>query len=94
MDWTGRSLAKGKRGKMPPELRPLVENLHLETDRWVETMSRYGRLFHRVAGSAASLGRRAVAMGQQWLTGVRAGREVFRSEQAVRSPVPGSRVSR
>ena len=83
VDWTGRSLAKGKRGKIPPELRPLIENLHLETERWVETVARYGGLFHRVAGRAESLGRRAVAMGQQWLAGVRASREVFRSEQAV-----------
>ena len=83
VDWTGRNLAKGKRGKIPPELLPIVENLHLETERWVETVARYGGLFHRVAGSAGSLGRRAVAMGQQWLAGVRASRDVFRPEQAV-----------
>ena len=57
--------AKGKQGSIPPELRPIVENLHLETERWVETVARYGGLFHRVAGSAGSLGRKAVAMGQQ-----------------------------
>jgi hypothetical protein len=45
-------------------------------------MSRnYGGLFHRVAGKAESLGGRAVAMGRQWLAGVRASREVIRSEQ-------------
>ena len=81
VDWTGRSLAKGKRGKIPPELRPILENLNFETERWVETVARYGGLFHRVAGSAESLSRRAVAMGQQWLAGVRASREVFRSER-------------
>ena len=40
VDWTGRSLAKGKRGKIPPELRPIVENLHMESERWVETVAR------------------------------------------------------
>ena len=44
-------MARDKRGKTPPELRSIVRNLHLETERW--------------------------------FTGVRAGREVFRSEQAV-----------
>ena len=83
VDWTGRSLAKGKRGKIPPELRPLVENLHPETERRVETVVRYSGLFRRVAGSAESLGWKAIAMGQQWLAGVPANRHVLRSEQAV-----------
>ena len=64
-------------------MSPILESLDLETERWVETVARYGGLFHRVAGSAESLGRKAVAMGQQWLAGVRASREVFRARQAV-----------
>ena len=68
---------------MPVELSPLVENLDLETGRWVETVARYGGLFDRVAGSAESLGRKAAAMGQRWLAGVRASRAVFRAGQAV-----------
>ena len=83
VDWTGRSLAEGKRGKLPTGLRPLLESLDLETERWVETVAGYGGLFHRVAGRAESLGRKAVAMGQRWLAGVRASREVFRPAAVV-----------
>ena len=55
-----RIMARGRRGKIPPEVCRPVENLHLESERWVETVSRYGGLFHQVAGSAGSLGRRCL----------------------------------
>ena len=83
VDWTGRSLARGKRGALPPELQPVLQAMDLETERWVETVAGYGGMFHRVAGKAESLRRKALAMGQRWLAGVRAGREVFRPAQAV-----------
>ena len=79
VDWTGRSLAKGKRGALPAELRPILEDLDVEVERWVGTVRDYGGLFHRVAGKVASLERKAEALGQRWLAGVRASREVFRS---------------
>jgi hypothetical protein len=83
VDWTGRNLALGKRGSLPADLRPLLENLELETERWVETVSRYGGLFHRVAGRVESLRHLAEAMGQRWLAGVRASRTAFRAGDAV-----------
>ena len=79
VDWTGRSLAKGRRGALPAELRPILEDLDVEVERWVGTVRDYGGLFHRVAGKVASLERKAEALGQRWLAGVRASREVFRS---------------
>ena len=54
-------MTRAKRGRIPPELRPLVENLHLEARRRVKTVSRYGGLFHRVVGRAKTLSRKAVA---------------------------------
>ena len=79
VDWTGRSLAKGRRGALPAELRPILEDLDVEVERWVGTVRDYGGLFHRVAGKVASLERKAEALGQRWLAGVRASREVFRT---------------
>ncbi len=83
VDWTGRSLVEGKRGALPTELRPILQTMELETGRWVETVAGYGGMFHRVAGRAESLRRKAAAMGRRWLAGVRAGRTAFRSAQAV-----------
>ena len=83
VDWTGRSLAKGRRGALPVELRPILEDLDVEVERWVGTVRDYGGMFHRVAGKVASLERKAEALGQRWLAGVRASREVFRSGGAL-----------
>ena len=33
VDWTGRSLARGKRGALPPELQPVLRTLEVETGR-------------------------------------------------------------
>ena len=79
VDWTGRSLAKGRRGALPAELRPILEDLDVEVERWVGTVRDYGGMFHRVAGKVSSLERKAEALGQRWLAGVRASREVFRT---------------
>lgn len=53
------------------------EAMDLETGRRVETVAGRGGMSHRVAGKAEGLRRKALAMGQRWLAGVRrAGRPV------------------
>ena len=78
VEWTGQGLADGKPGSLPMTLRPVLEGVDLDASQWVETVRRYGGLYHRVAGGVETLRRKAEAMGQRWLAGVRSGRGVFR----------------
>ena len=81
VDWTGRTLAKEKRGPVPPDWRPILEGFDLEPEQWLDTVDRYGELFHRVAGKVESIQRKAESMGQRWMAGVRASRKVFRGRE-------------
>ncbi len=77
VDWTGRALREDKPGAIPPSVAPLLEQLEINTERWVETVERYGRLFFRVAGRAEMMSRLAGAAGLRWLRGIGASRAVF-----------------
>ena len=55
VDWTGRQLARGKRGRIPDRCAPILERLGLSRETWCELAGNFGRLFRRVAGRPASL---------------------------------------
>ena len=50
LDWTARELVAGKRGATPEHLPPLLERVGLKPSSWLELVSRFGELFHNVAG--------------------------------------------
>jgi hypothetical protein len=59
LDWTGRQAATGKTGTIPSHLAPILQRLGIIPDGWCELATGFGRLFHRVAGSTASVAREA-----------------------------------
>jgi REP element-mobilizing transposase RayT len=63
VDWTGREIAQGKRGRIPSQCKPILERLGLERDVWCELVKDFGRLFSRVAGRPASLANSADGSG-------------------------------
>jgi len=69
LDWTGRSIRADKRGSIPAHLAPILSRIGLETDRWIEVVTRFGKLFKRAAGSAESLAAEAERRGVRWLQG-------------------------
>jgi hypothetical protein len=77
LDWTGRQVRADKRGAIPPDLLPILERLHVNTDAWVETIEHFGRVFRHAVGSAASLAALAAARGKHWFQGVTACRTAF-----------------
>jgi len=50
LDWTARQTAKGKRGRTPEHIPPLLKRLGLETSSWCELVNDFGKLFCTVAG--------------------------------------------
>jgi hypothetical protein len=82
LEWTGARVVEGKPGVLPAGARPILEQMELDVERWVETVNGYGGLFRRVGGKLASLRRKAREMGQRWVAGMRASRRVFRTARA------------
>jgi hypothetical protein len=77
LDWTGRQTREGKRGAIPAHLSPILERLHIRSEMWLETVSHFGRWFHRAAGSADRLLARAQSAGRRWFHGVTRSRLAF-----------------
>ena len=55
VDWTGRQLVRGKRGRIPDNCKPILQRLGLDRNVWCELVRDFGKLFHRVAGSKESM---------------------------------------
>jgi hypothetical protein len=71
LDWTGRQLAPGKRGRIAPEAPAILTSIDHDETRWATRVAAFGSGWHRAAGSAQDLISIAERMGQQWLKGIR-----------------------
>jgi REP element-mobilizing transposase RayT len=79
LDWTGRQVRRDKRGAIPSDLRPILDRIQLSEQTWVETVTSFGRWFHRAAGRAESLAAEATTHSRRWLQGISHSRAVFHS---------------
>ena len=43
-------MVKGKRGRTPETVAPILKRLALEPDTWCQLVGEFGRLFYNVAG--------------------------------------------
>jgi len=77
LDWTGRQLRGDKRGAIPQDLAPILQRLGIVADHWLESVTNFGRFFHRAAGRADRLMARAARCGRRWLQGVAPARLAF-----------------
>jgi hypothetical protein len=55
LDWTGRALRSGKRGRIPVHLKPILERLGIDVADWCEVVETFGRVFKRAVGPSSSL---------------------------------------
>ena len=79
LDWTGRKVVAGKKGRIPDDLAPILHRLRVEGDQWLYSAQHFGSLFYRVAGRAGRMRRKALAAGQKCVKGMRAGKLAFLS---------------
>ena len=77
LDWTGRQARRGKRGRIPSDLAPILTRLHITNDTWVDMVENSGRWFRRAAGRQESLAQEASRRGRRWVQGVSRSRELF-----------------
>lgn len=71
LDWTGRQLRADKRGAIPAELLPILQRLAINAETWLDTVSQFGRWFHRAVGRLSSMAARAGRSGRFWFQGLR-----------------------
>ncbi|MBX3712246.1 MAG: hypothetical protein KF800_09830 [Lysobacter sp.] len=71
LDWTGRQLAPGKRGRVTPDAPAILSIIDHDEKRWTARVAGFGSGWHRAVGSAQDLVAIAERLGQQWLKGVR-----------------------
>ena len=67
LDWTGRQMAQGKKGRIPDAIEPLVgaglptppepilQRLQLDQIGWCDLVARFGRRFFVVAGAPTTI---------------------------------------
>ncbi|MCB0322175.1 MAG: hypothetical protein KDD69_01345, partial [Bdellovibrionales bacterium] len=77
LDRTGRQLARGKKGAIPKELRPILERVSIQPDNWLQSSGRFRRMFPRVAGKVEAMRQAAECCGRQWFKGVTAAARCF-----------------
>ena len=67
VDQTGRHLAAGKRGAIPPELAPILDRLAIHHDHWFDTMKEPKNFLGTAVGTIAQLAAEAKRLGLQWI---------------------------
>jgi REP element-mobilizing transposase RayT len=77
LDWTGRQVRANKRGAIPPHLRPILERLAVNAETWLDTITSFGRWFHRAVGRVSSMAARASRSGKHWFQGTAFSRLAF-----------------
>ncbi len=68
VDATGRLIRKGK-GAIPSHMKPILERLDIDVQKWMEAMRTTRRLFGSAIGSSQSLMREAIRRGCAWIVG-------------------------
>jgi hypothetical protein len=71
LDWTGRQLAPGKRGRILPHVPAILKTMDHDAKYWTTRVAAFGSGWYRVVGSAQDLIAIAERLGQQWLKGIR-----------------------
>ena len=69
VDWTGRQLHPGKRGRIAAEEPPALRKLGLDAEHWTMKVKGIGNGYWRAVGTVEELMQKAKDMGQHWLCG-------------------------
>jgi hypothetical protein len=70
LDWTGRQVRRGKRGAIPNNLASILKRIGVSDESWLDTVTNFGRWFHRAAGRVSLLAKEATRAGKRWFQGI------------------------
>jgi hypothetical protein len=69
VDRSGRITRAGKSGSINPDLALILERIGARPESWMDTITRFGEMFHVAAGTHVSLKEFAKKIGVRWLVG-------------------------
>ncbi len=67
VDQTGRIIASGKRGAIPPHLAPILQRLQIDVDAWLDVMRGRSHFLGTAVGALATLVCEATRRGVKWI---------------------------
>jgi len=77
LDWTGRQIAGGKRGRIPSDLKPVLDRLQVSTELWVDCVEHFHRWFRSDVGRPKNMEHAASARQAARAPGISSSRQVF-----------------
>jgi len=78
VDWSGRAIIEGKRGKIPDDLPPILDRLKIDPHNYIRFINRAQKSrFHGFIGSVKSMRNLAADFGRSFLKGQAAAAALF-----------------
>jgi len=77
VDWTGRLVRTDKRGSIPKDLEPILDQLGFDENAWLEGIKLFGKPTFQVVGPADQMRQAARANHRSWYRGITACQAVF-----------------
>lgn len=71
VDWTGRSVRRGKRSSIQQGAPPILQRLQQPDDNWLREIRHFGRWYYRAIGPINALDNYRMHLEVQWLKGAR-----------------------
>ena len=77
VDWTGRQMRRGKRGRIDPNLPSILTRLGIESDNWMTLTTRFERKFKYFAGAKETFEQARSVFKRMRMPGLGAGQALF-----------------
>ena len=77
LDWTGRQIRSGKRGRIPTHLKTILDRLEISIDFWVDCVQHFHKWFRCTVGRPKSMEAAATSRNQNRAISVSKSRRVF-----------------
>lgn len=77
VDWTGRILRDDKRGAIPENVPPILEQLNIDPKHWCYLSQHFESQFKSLVGTSYNIKAACEQLGQKWAHGIRACRLAF-----------------
>ena len=78
VEWTGRCIKEGKKGRIPSHLAPILQRLEINEAQWVDGVEHYGSRFYSVVGVLRRVMDETIEQGVCWFRGQKAARLLFK----------------
>ncbi len=70
VDWTGRAIRDDKRGAIPAQVKPILQQLGVNEANWVTNTRHFGSRFHRALGRINRMRHLAERTQVKWISGL------------------------